>query len=257
MTKFRPLHGMVFVFFICLALFICVQHNKSVQRQRAEKTMAEEKQKADQAAQAQKDALAAATADDQKRKAREAEERQAAIAKAAEIERQKYLGYLNTNIIRNPGEQLIAVACISENDTMNSAIADALAQHFKQEHVKVVSSLFRPSLIADGLFDDLFNGSKNLFNKLELEKSVDGLLLARQEVDYSTNNGLDGLITASMRVQVTTQPVAAQIESQSWTLSANGAGYNKSDARSQAEERIVHQIANNTAMSLTEFSTNK
>ena len=72
----------------------------------------------------------------------QAERQQAAAATKAENER--YSGFVNTNIVRNPGEEMIAVACASETSTMNSAIGDALATHFKRDHVKFVSSFFRP-----------------------------------------------------------------------------------------------------------------
>lgn len=174
--------------------------------------------------------------------------------KVNEMERQKYLAYINTNIVRNSGEQLIAAVCISESGGMNSAIADALAEHFKREHLKVASSFFRPALISDGQFDGLFNGSKELFDKLGIEGRLDGLLLAREQVEYSNNTGeLNGVITATMRVSIETLPCAAQVESQSWTLSAIGAGYDKAGARMNAEERIIRQIANDSSMKLTEF----
>lgn len=182
----------------------------------------------------------------------QAERQQAAAATNAENE--KYSGFVNTNIVRNPGEEMIAVACASETSTMNSAISDALATHFKRDHVKFVSSFFRPTMITDGSFDAVFTGSKEAFKKMGLEKSLDGLLLAKQDVAYSTNAALDGVITADMHVQIVTLPVTGQIESQSWTLAAKGTGFNNADARMQAEERIINQINTNTNMALSQLS---
>ena len=189
----------------------------------------------------------------ERQKQQQAELQRAAAAVAAEKE--KFLGFVNTNIVRNSGEEMIAVACASETGTMNSAIGDALATHFKRDHVKFVSSFFRPTMITDGSFDAVFTGSKEAFKKMELEKSLDGLLLAKQDVQYAKNDALDGVITADMHVQIVTLPVTGQIESQSWTLSAKGTGFNNADARMQAEERIIHQINANTNMALSQFST--
>ena len=190
---------------------------------------------------------------------RRAEQQQQAAAQqqalsAANAEKDKYLGYVNTNIVRNPGEEMIAVACASENGTMNSAIGDALATHFKRDHIKFVSSFFRPTMITDGSFDAVFTGSKETFKKMELEKSLDGLLLAKQDVGYSNNDVHVGVVTADMHVQIVTLPVTGQIESQSWTLSAKGTGFNNADARMQAEDRIIKQINANTNMALSQFS---
>ena len=182
-------------------------------------------------------------------------ERQQSAA-AAEAEKEKYLGIVNTNITRAAGEELIAVACASETGTMNSAISDALASHFKRDHIKFASSFFRPTMITDGSFDAIFNGTKEVFKKMELEKSLDGLLLAKQDVQYSKNAALDGVITADMHVQIVTLPVTSQIESQSWTLAAKGTGFNNADARMQAEERIIKQITDSTNMSLSQFTAN-
>jgi len=194
-------------------------------------------------------------AERQKQQAEQQAERQQAEA-ATNAEKEKYLAYVNTNIVRNPGEEMIAVACESESGTMNSTISDALATHFKRDHIKFVSSFFRPTMITDGSFDAVFTGSKEAFKKMELEKSLDGLLLAKQDVQYAKNDALDGVITADMHVQIVTLPVTGQIESQSWTLSAKGTGFNNADARMQAEERIIKQITMNTNMALSQFRDN-
>lgn len=177
------------------------------------------------------------------------------VAATATAEKEKFFGYVNTNIVRKSGEEMIAVVCASETGTMNSAIGDALATRFKRDHVKFVSSFFRPTMITDGSFDAVFTGSKEAFKKMELEKSLDGLLLAKQDVAYSKNDALDGVITALMHVQIVTLPVTGQIESQSWTLSAKGTGFNNADARMQAEERIINQINASTNMVLSQFTT--
>ena len=194
-------------------------------------------------------------ANQQQQQAQQLAEQQRAAA-AVNAEKEKYFGYVNTNIVRNPGEEMVAVACASENGTMNSAIGDALATHFKRDHVKFVSSFFRPTMITDGSFDAVFVGSKETLKKMGLEKTLDGLLLAKQDVQYSKNDALDGVITADMHVQIVTLPVTGQIESQSWTLSAKGTGFNNADARMQAEERIIKQITVNTNMALSQFNTN-
>lgn len=180
-------------------------------------------------------------------------ESQQAAAQATITHREKRLADVNTNIVREAGQEMIAVACASENGAMNSAISDALVAHFARERIKFVSSFFRPTMITDGTFNAVFNGSKAAFDKMELEKTLDGLLLAKQGVQYSKNEALDGVITATMHLQIVTLSVTAQIESQSWTLSAKGTGFNNADARMQAEERIIKQIKDDTKMSLSQF----
>jgi hypothetical protein len=228
MNKITPTRAIVFACFLACIAAVIIFFKVSRDNQRAEREQ-------QQAGQQQKEAEATA---------------------ATNAVKEKYQGYVNTNIVRNPGDEMIAVACESETGTMNSAVGDALAAHFKRDHVKFVSSFFRPTMITDGSFDAVFTGSKEAFKKMELEKSLDGLLLAKQDVQYSKNDALDGVITADMHVQIVTLPVTGQIESQSWTLAAKGTGFNNADARMQAEERIINQINANTNMALSQFSAN-
>jgi hypothetical protein len=220
----------------CVAVLIFVLHDRQVKQKAAE--MAAQQQKTEAAAAAKNEA-------EVKKQAEVKAELDAADARARFIAQ-----YENTNFTRTPGIELIAVACAAEDGTMNHAISAALANRFKTPHVEFASSFFKPTLVTEGMFDEVFNGSGDMFKKLDLAKYLDGLVLAKQDVQYSKNDALDGVITADMHVQVVTLPVSGQIESQSWTLSAKGTGFNNSDARMQAEERIVKQITDDTNMTL-------
>ena len=114
----------------------------------------------------------------------------------------------------------------------------------------MTDSFFKPELVTGGLFNSAFNGSTDLFNKLELVKSLNALLLARQNVQYETNTDLNNIITASMSLEIAVLPVVGQIQSQSWMFTANGTGFRRNEARMQAEERIIKQIQTDTKMSL-------
>lgn len=165
--------------------------------------------------------------------------------------------YENTNVIKTPGVEMIAVVCKAEDATMNHAVSAALVNRFKTNDVELVSSFFRPTLITEGVFDSIFNGSGDMFRKLELAKYVDGLLLARQEVQYSTNGALNNVITASMHLEVVTLAVSGQIQSQGWKFAANGVGFRPADARMQAEDRILKQIADDATMSFIQVNTHQ
>ena len=214
-----------------------------------------EKQKQEQAAQQE-----TKTAEEQRKTEEEAAAKKRQVEKEA-VEQQRQVmnatahaqfvnQYVNTNFTRTPGLPLVAIAVAAENKTMNHAMSVALISRFKGEHAQLVDSFFKPPLVSDDLFNDVFNGSSALFNKLEITNSVDALLLARQTVEYSTNAELDNVITANMRVQIVTLPVAGQLESQGWTFTANGTGFRRPEARMQAEERIIKQITDKTDMTL-------
>jgi len=158
--------------------------------------------------------------------------------------------YVDTGFTRMSGTKTIAVVVASEDGTRNSVVSDALINRFKKEPVQLVSSFFKPAFVSDGLFNDAFVNSNDLFNRLELQKSLDGLLLAQEKVQYSSNPSLQNVITASMELDVKTLLIGSQAEKQTWTFTAAGAGFTQADARAQAEERLIKQITNDTKMTL-------
>ena len=165
--------------------------------------------------------------------------------------------YLNSGFTRKPGMSPVAITIESEQGTVNPNLANALTQRFQTADVQFLSSFFKPEFVADRFIANILSGDTGIFDKLELTNSLDGVLVGRETVTYFTNAALDNTVTAGLRLEVMLLPVGSTRESRSWSLSANGAGLNQSDARMQAEDRIIHQIASNTTMSLGNFSTNK
>ena len=143
---------------------------------------------------------------------------------------------------------MLAIVAASENGKFNQVIASALASRFKSATVATSSSVFKPEFVADGLFTQVFNGSTGVFNNLELARSLDAVLLARQTVQYGNNASL-GTITATMQLEVQVAPIAGTTQNQAWSFTASGAGFSQAQARSNAEDRLVKQIAKDTKMS--------
>jgi hypothetical protein len=182
------------------------------------------------------------------------EQREAAAQKAAQDAAEAHARfvaqYSDTDFVRKTGVKTIAVVAASENGTWNNALNSALVSRFKNEPVHLASSFFKPAFVSDGLFNDAFAGSNELFNRLELQKSLDELLLAREKVQYSSDPSLDNVLTASMQLDIETLPIGSQAGSQTWTFTASGAGFKQADARQQAEERLIKQILADTNMAL-------
>ena len=219
------------------------QIQKQEQAARQETKIAEQQRKTDEEAAAKK-----------RQFEKEAAEQQRQV-KNATAHAQFVNQYVNTNFTRTPGLPLVAVAVASENKTMNQALSAALISRFKGEHAQLVDSFFKPPLVSDDLFNDVFNGSSAIYTKLEIENLVDMLLLARQDVQYLTNSaGLDNVISAYMHVEVITMPVAGQFASRRWGFGANGTGFHPEEARMQAEERVIRLIKDKTDMTLGTIS---
>ncbi len=169
----------------------------------------------------------------------------------AVAERTRYIArYLNGNFSRQAGNRSVAIVAANENGRLNFAVTDALTRRFNGSSVQISASLFTPEFVSDGLFTNAIAGSRDLFRKLDLASSVDVLVLAQEDVQYSKTAALENLTTATMRLTVTVVPVSGQSEAMTWTFTAYGPGFAKEVARKAAEERLIKQIADDNKMSL-------
>jgi Na+-transporting methylmalonyl-CoA/oxaloacetate decarboxylase gamma subunit len=174
-----------------------------------------------------------------------------AAQQAAAAEHANFLArYVNGGFTRPTSGRSVALVVASEDGKPNAALTAALTRKFQSSAVQVSTSFFTPEFVADGLFKDALAGPRDMFNKLDLAKSVDALVLAREDVQYAQNPALDNVTTATIQLDVSVVPVSAQGESSSWTFTANGPGFSNPVARKAAEERLLKQIANDTKMSL-------
>lgn len=175
---------------------------------------------------------------------------QEAIHKAAEEHAQFLARYVNVNFAKKPGIQTVALS-VSAGGKANRAIQEALARRFQDADVQLLASFFNPPFLSDGLFENAFNGLNDVPTKLELAKSLDKMLLARETVEYSTNGSeLQNVITATARLDVSVVPVAGTSTSQTWTFTAAGAGFSQAAAQAMAEERLIKQITDDKRMTL-------
>lgn len=161
---------------------------------------------------------------------------------------------VNTNITRKTGARNTAIAVVSEDRKFNRTLTTAIANRLKDEKIELSSSFFTPEFVSDRLFDQALGGSTEVLKNLELAKSLDLLLLARQRVSYTPNPSLQNVLTANMELEVSLCPVATPDANQTWTLTANGAGFTEKDARNLAEDRLVKQIASDPKMSLSQIN---
>ena len=178
-----------------------------------------------------------------------------AVQDAAAKHAQFLARYVNTSFSRTPGSKTIAVAIVSEDGKLNRAVSAALESRFQREPARILSPFFKPEFVSDGLFNDAFTGAGEVFNKLELAKSLDGVVLAQQNVQYTQNTALENVITATMQLKVAVMPVSGPGDGKTWTFTAYGPGFTKEVARQAAEERLIKQIATDTNMSLAAITS--
>ena len=165
-------------------------------------------------------------------------EEQAVAKKAADelnAYRVRYLGNPNTRYS-------IAILVANETGQPNAPLGHALGTLLNTNGLTTTASLFTPEFIADGLFDKTIAGAKETSDKLELTNFVQAVLLVHQSVQYSTNSALDGLITATMTVDVNTFSTSAFQLLFADSIKVAGAGLSRLEARAMAEERVLKQF---------------
>jgi hypothetical protein len=183
--------------------------------------------------------------------ARDAEMARARAAQEAALKHAQFLArYLNAGLPPKRDMRTVAIVVATEDKVLNRAVTEALARHFKTGNVEIYSSFFNPVFVSDSLFDDLLAGSGDILNTLELAKSLDELLLARQEVRYTSNPSLENVVTVTMKLNVVALPIAGNDDPKKWTFTAVGSGFKQQDARTMAEERLIKQIDTDTNMTL-------
>lgn len=178
-------------------------------------------------------------------------------AQNAAMEHAQYVGkYVGSGFPVKTGNRNVAFAVASEDGKLNRTVTTALASHFQNGNAHVLQPFFKSEFVTDGLFNDALSGSGELFRKLDLAKSVDALVLARQDVTYGQSAAMENLVSATMRLDVVVVPVSGQGDSKTWSFTAVGPGFTKEVARGAAEERLIKQIAADTKMSLDPFFQN-
>lgn len=227
--------------------FVELRLSRQQAAQTAQDAAAVEKAKEDVAA-AQKKAEADRTVVD---KAADEQARERALAKhEAELKR-----YLTGTVSRNPGMASVAIAVASEDGKLDRHVGEALARRLHTNTVEMLPSLFTAEFLTDGLFADTIAGSRLSLARLDLTNTLDGLVLAREEVGYSQNPSLENTTSAHLKIDVTIIPTKSSGNGESWTLTTDGVGFHQDEARSMAEDRLIKKIAEDTNIILNLNST--
>lgn len=159
--------------------------------------------------------------------------------------------YINRNAARVAGATTVFVAVSDGDGKPRPGIATFLAAHVSSPSVHALPSAFTSSFATSGLLAETFRDAPSVISKLDLDKVADVLLLAREKTEIVRNDSsLANVLTASIELEVLAVPTKNPSGSQNWTFSAKGPGFNQSDALAAAEERIMKQITNGSAIAL-------
>jgi len=181
--------------------------------------------------------------------AKEAAER---VAQNAKAEHEKYLArYIDNTFTKTAGKKCVAILVVSDSGNPSNSFKDELRNHLDGSGVRFLPSFFNSPFITEGFFQNTFNGSSEPITKLDLHNFIDGMVLARQHLEFSKNNSeLANTITANVSLEVAIVPVGDAVQSQTRIFSGTGVGFSQADAQSLAVERIIKQINADTKLTL-------
>jgi hypothetical protein len=151
---------------------------------------------------------------------------------------------VNAGISRPPGTLVVACAAATESGEPALTIKGALLSSLTAAGVQVIPEYFTPDFLTNRAFERMLGGSREAWDTLRLAPTLDAVVLAREKVQYSKDESLANIITATLRVTVAASRSSPMKSGGSWTFVASGAGFTEIEALHMAEERIKKQITN-------------
>jgi len=100
--------------------------------------------------------------------------------------------------------------------------------------------IFRPSLIRDGKFGEIFDADPNLVRKLG--EVCDGFIVAKVQSNLIQDPRMDGMYTDELSLQVRVIPAPSGAARKEFTVLANGAGVTSTEAETNARERAADSL---------------
>jgi hypothetical protein len=122
----------------------------------------------------------------------------------------------------------------NEFPQLRSSVSEALAATGR-----VDSPIFRPSLISEGAYENLYRADANLLGRLST--FCEGIIVGKVESTISQDPTLE-IVTSHMRVTVRVLlPKSKRIKSE-FRVEDNGAGFSPQEAGEQAEARLAARL---------------
>lgn len=158
--------------------------------------------------------------------------------------------FYNTSFSPKASETAVAIVVADENGKANLTVGKSLAAIFGTGDTKAMTWFFKTDFLSTGVFQEIFDGSNEFFEKLDLSKTLAAVVLGIESVNYTHTPSLENLITAHMDLKVVKISLTDHLDRTPWTYTATGAGFSESEARSKAEKQILEQLGSDKTLGL-------
>jgi hypothetical protein len=170
---------------------------------------------------------------------------QATIKAAADKQREHQVfleRYINTSIVKHPGRRQAAILVLREGQNSFGGIEDSLATALSKHGIEPITSFFKQSFALEGRARRLFDGDWADTRLLDINNRVDYVVLGAGAVSYSSSSQFEGLISASLHVELKCLSVSGEITCGSQNLEIVGAGYSNGAAFENAVAKARPQV---------------
>lgn len=146
--------------------------------------------------------------------------------------------YLDRSATKLGGAKQWAILIPGLMDELNSPLTMAAREVLEQRRLAVVS-IFRPAIVKDNRFDELFDGNKSLIKKLTIEQFCTSIIVGKVTVAFSRDTFVADLIAANVTCHIRfVSASSAGIENE-FRIESRGGGFSEATARSQGLERLT------------------
>lgn len=170
---------------------------------------------------------------------------QAAMQAAAENQRQRQAfldRYINTSIVKRSGTRQAAILVLQQTENSLSGIDDFLASALAKRGVEPVTSFFKQPFVLEGRARRLLEGDWSEASRLEINNKVAYVVLASGGVKFSSSSQFEGLISASLHLELKCLNMSSQRTCGSQDLEMVGAGFSNGAALENALGKARPQI---------------
>lgn len=174
---------------------------------------------------------------------------QALQSPAPETKVEKFRELINTNLSVSSSQPNVGLLIESADAVGTASIAESVQGFLTDTRVRLIGNVANvSSLEAGGFFDRLYGGDGKLLSEAIQLSRVDYILLGKAQYSFRVQTQLDpDLVTAALTLSCRLVDRSGTVV-QSATLSANGPGFNQSQALERAVETISHQLKDRLAV---------
>lgn len=156
--------------------------------------------------------------------------------------------YLVTSTARISGVANMAVIIVDDRGALDHQLSQKIAQSFQARRVNVMTSLFKPAFVMDGMFDKVMKGESDGVKSLSLSRFADYIVLGIKRTMHSKDQASQQMLgenvyTAQVSLHLRVISATTGGILRDFSVSDRGAGWTNEQAGSEAANLISDRLS--------------